>query len=149
VDRWRETRRQSSVTRIAVVDDDRDYLGLIADMFADRDWEIVTCHESLGAFTLLRDSRPDLVILDIRMETAQSGWDILTFLQLHPATHEIPVIICTASVDEVRSQEAWLRKHGIAYVPKPFDIDTMYRAVDAALDASRHTSPARRTASSA
>ncbi|HEX6508109.1 MAG TPA: response regulator [Chloroflexota bacterium] len=137
------------MTRIAIVDDDRDFVGLVTDMFSERGWEVIACCDSLAAFALLREEQPDVAILDIRMQSARSGWDILTFLQLHPATHHIPVVVCSAAALDVQDQSVWLREHGIGIVLKPFDLEDLYSAVDTALAQAARLRDARRAATSA
>lgn len=119
--------------RIAVIDDDLDFQELMADMFADRDWELVPCLDGAGAFDMLRAEQLDLVILDIRLESANGGWEILTFLQLHPRLSHIPVLVCSAAVPELWERAGWLEQHGVKILQKPFDISALYLAVDEAL----------------
>lgn len=122
------------MARIAVIDDDHDFHELMADMFADRGWELVSCLDAAGAFTMLHEERPDLVILDIRLNSARSGWEILTFLQLHPHLADIPVLVCSAAVPELSERAGWLQQHGVKILQKPFDIAALYEAVEEALE---------------
>jgi DNA-binding response OmpR family regulator len=136
------------MVRIAVVDDDRGFLALMTDALAERGWEVLTCSDTLSALTFLRDERPDVVILDVRMATAESGWEMCDFLQLHPATAHIQLIVCSAATDALRDRAQWLQERNIAVLEKPFDIDQMYAVVQVA--AARFESLARSsTASSA
>jgi DNA-binding response OmpR family regulator len=71
------------------------------------------------------------------MESPEAGWSILELLKLDPATNSIPVIVCSAAIDDLRSREPWLAHHGIVTLPKPFDIDDLYKRVEAALPRAR------------
>jgi len=82
----------------------------------------------------LRADLPDLIILDIRMETPESGWNLVELLALDRITHHVPVIVCSAAIQDLRSHEEWLNNHGIAVLPKPFDIDELYACVEKALN---------------
>jgi CheY-like chemotaxis protein len=121
------------VARIAIVNDDTDFLSLMAELLRERGWEAIICREAEGAFHRVKETQPDLVVLDVRMSRPESGWMILELLTLDPETGRIPVIVCSAALDDLRSKEAWLNEHGIAILPKPFDIDDLYQAVDSAL----------------
>lgn len=121
------------MVRVAVVDDDTDYLHLMEDALGQLGWEVITCSDSVSAFSLLKDSLPDVVVLDIRMETPESGWDVLTFLRLHPMTLAIPVIVASADADAVRSREEWLRAHGVGILSKPFDLDDLQCSIENAI----------------
>jgi DNA-binding response OmpR family regulator len=102
----------------------------MADALGDHGWEVVPCAEPLVAHQLLRDTNPDLIVLDLRIEGQYSGWDLLTFLQLHPTLHRVPVILCTAAIDEINQRSAWLQEHGIATLIKPFELDELYALIE-------------------
>jgi DNA-binding response OmpR family regulator len=121
------------MVRIAVVNDDTTFLSLMSALLAERGWMMMEVRESGNAYTKLKEEQPDLVILDIRMGSPEAGWNILELLKLDPATSSIPVIVCSAALDDLRSREPWLAHHGIITLPKPFDIDDLYRRVEAAL----------------
>jgi DNA-binding response OmpR family regulator len=121
------------VARIAIVDDDADFLEYMADALSDMGYEVLTSSDSLTAPTFLREKQPDVAILDVRIGTSEGGWEICSFLQRHPATHHIPIIICSAATDVLQERKEWLRDHEIAVLEKPFDIDVMYAVVQSAL----------------
>ena len=81
----------------------------------------------------MKDTRPDLVILDIRVGHEESGWTILNLLTLDPATRPIPVIICSAAIDSLQEHEELLQKYDCEVLPKPFDLDALLDKVEAAL----------------
>jgi DNA-binding response OmpR family regulator len=122
------------VARIAVVNDDTDFLTLMSEVLEEWDFEVVTIREAENAYSRLKADDPDLVILDIRMGSPEQGWTILELLTLDPATSHVPVIVCSAALDDLRSKEAWLRDHGISSLPKPFDIDDLQVAVSSAIN---------------
>ncbi len=63
--------------------------------------------------------RPDLVILDIRMEHQEAGWMVLDLMRLDPRTRDIPVIISSADHQALHEREAMLRPQGYAILEKP------------------------------
>lgn len=121
------------MTRIAVVNDDTVFLDMMAAVLKEGGWDTDVYRESDRAFTALRRNPPDLIILDIRMESPESGWTILELLTLDPVTSHIPVIVCSAAILDLRSHERWLNEHGIAVLPKPFDLEQLYTEVRSAL----------------
>jgi CheY-like chemotaxis protein len=84
---------------------------------------------------LLRQEQPDLILLDLRLGGRVRGWELLSEFDLDPILHHVPVIICSAARNELRDRTTWLAERGIESLEKPFDIDDLYRAVDAALGA--------------
>lgn len=115
---------------IALVDDDRDFTSLVSELLRLQGWNVVVCNEERDAVRCVRDGHADLVILDIRMSTRQSGWTILEELQDDPSTRALPVIVCSAALDDIRQRRAWLDERGIATLAKPFDIDDLLQLVE-------------------
>ena len=123
------------MARIAAIDDDPAFLAMLHDLLQSEGWEMFGLHESDQAFEEVQQSRPDLVILDLRMDTP--GWHILTRLKQDPATRHIPVIVCSAVLHELDGQGGWLEEHDVGVLPKPFEIDDLYGCVRAALQTER------------
>jgi DNA-binding response OmpR family regulator len=121
------------MARIAVINDDTTFLSLMHSLLQEKGWDTVILKESSKAYEQIKKDPPDLIILDIRMESQESGWTVLELIKLDPATNSVPIIVCSAAVDDLRSREPWLMHHGIVTLPKPFDIDDLYRRVEAAL----------------
>jgi two-component system sensor kinase FixL len=128
------------MTRIAVVDDDTVFLDMMAAVLEEGGWDTEVYRESDTAFSALKRTHPDLIILDIRMATPETGWAILDLLRLDPATVTIPVIVCSAAILDLRSHQTWLQEHGIAILPKPFDLTELFALVETALG-ERHRQP--------
>jgi CheY-like chemotaxis protein len=122
------------MVRIAVVNDDTDFLTLMAELLEDRGWTAIIHREGEDAYQLLKRELPDLIILDIRMGNPEQGWTILELLTLDPEIRSIPVIVCSAAIDDLRKKQDWLHEKGISILPKPFDIDDLYQSVALALD---------------
>lgn len=123
------------MTRIAVVNDDTVFLEMMAAVLQEQEYEVEIMREADNAFQELRADLPNLIILDIRMETPESGWNLLELLTLDRETHHVPVIVCSAAIRDLQSHEAWLNARGIQVLPKPFDIEELYACVENSLRA--------------
>ena len=120
--------------QIAVINDDTNYLELMHDLLEEEEGYTVTiCKEADNAYKFVKESRPDLVILDIRVGHEENGWMILNLLTLDPATRPIPVIVCSAAVHSLQEHEELLQKYDCEVLPKPFDLDVLLAKVKAAL----------------
>lgn len=122
------------MAHIGVIDDDRDFLALMEDVLVERGWDVTCCHDTLSALALFTEQTLHAMVLDIRLETAQSGWDILTFLEGHPRLASLPVVVCSGDVLGLRERATWLQERGIRVLHKPFDLAELYDAVEAALE---------------
>jgi CheY-like chemotaxis protein len=77
---------------------------------------------------------PDLVVMDLMIDGEKHGWQLLQKMRMTRETERIPVIVCTAMVNDVREQEGWLVANGIKIVLKPFSIDDLELAVNKAFE---------------
>ena len=120
--------------QIAVINDDTEFLNLMHNLLeAKLGWEVLICREWEDAYHFVKDRRPDLVILDIRMNAEERGWSILNLLTLDPATRPIPVIVCSAAIQSLHEHQPLLSRYGIRALPKPFDLDALIAEIDASL----------------
>ena len=115
---------------IVVINDSPDLLELARLLFEDEGYDVKVAQIGQGAFDLIRQTLPDLVILDVRLPDI-SGWDILQAMKLDRSTAEIPVLICTAAVNELMELEDQLMQVGVDTLIKPFAIDALLGKVEA------------------
>ena len=125
--------RSSDQPTIVVINDSADLLELARLLFEDEGYDVKVAQVGRGAYDLIRETRPDLVILDVRLPDI-SGWDILQALRLDASTASIPVLMCSASVGEMRDLEAQLASAGVDWLVKPFSIDTLLEKVRVLID---------------
>jgi DNA-binding response OmpR family regulator len=123
-------REGSKLSRIAVVEDDFELSRLMRDVLRDSGHEVLSyVQPSTDIVTNITDSRPDLVIVDLRLNDSVSGWDIIAALRRNELTRSIPLILCTGAADQVGEQQWWLDGEGVPVLPKPFDIDELENIV--------------------
>ena len=103
---------------ILVVEDEPAILELLQVNLVDAGYDVRIASDAETAQTLLRESLPDLLLLDW-MLPGQSGLAFAKQLRADARTKELPVIMVTARTDEsdrVAGLEAWVDD----YVTKPF-----------------------------
>lgn len=115
---------------VAVVNDDTQFLRLVEMVLSSAGYETVLLFEGGTAFEDIRHHMPDLVVLDIRMESPEAGWIILDLMRLDTATADIPVIVCSADHDQLLSKEDYLATKRAGVLRKPFDIDDLVAKVN-------------------
>ena len=99
-------------------------------LLGDEDFDVKVALTGTRALELIRTTLPDIVILDVRLPDV-SGWDILQALKLDAKTASIPVLVCSAAVQELRDLERQLAGMGVDVLIKPFAIDTLIQKVRA------------------
>ncbi|CAD5374736.1 Response regulator [Rubrivivax sp. A210] len=113
--------------RILVVDDDRLVLATVTHGLAQAGYEIIDADNGDDAILLAREHRPQLALLDIRME-GKSGFDVAETLR---DAYRIPFMFLSAFSDEATI--AKVRELGaLAYLVKPLDVGQIVPAVEAA-----------------
>jgi len=118
---------------IAVVNNDTDFLGLMNELLSLEGYRTIICREGDRAYSVIKESQPDLVILDVRLDHAEQGWTILELLRLDPATTRIPVIVCSADARFLREKATALHDLRCDTLEKPFDLDMLLDKVARAL----------------
>jgi DNA-binding NtrC family response regulator len=118
---------------IAVVDDDRVYTEMIRDFLDGEGYDTVLFREASTAVESIVQASPALVLLDMRMDVAQSGVAILADLRANSATANLPVIVCTADQQFLRTHAAELQSQNAAFVAKPFDLDVLLDVIERTL----------------
>jgi CheY-like chemotaxis protein len=116
--------------RIAVINDDSVFLELMRDLLdTEGGYQALICREWDNAYQFVKDEKPALLILDIRIGGEEHGWTILNLLTLDPATRHIPIIVCSAAIQSLHEHQPLLSRYGICALPKPFDVDTLLETV--------------------
>lgn len=115
--------------RIAIVNDDTAFLRMMSLLLTEEGYETLLVQGPDDAHQRLRDEQPDMVILDIRMGEPEAGWQLLELLRLDPETTRIPVLVCSAAVQELRAKADILRDLRCDILPKPFDLDQLLAKV--------------------
>ena len=129
-----ETKR----ARIALINDDTTFLELMRELLESYEgYEVLVCKESDRAYQFVKEERPDLALVDIRMGGEETGWTLLELLTLDPETRPIPMIVCSAAVRALQEHEPMLKEYDVAVLPKPFDLDALLEKVEGALAEGR------------
>jgi len=113
--------------RIAVVDDEADLAGILANRLRRAGYEVSLAGDGLAALELIGRERPDLVLLDVRMPRLD-GIETLRRLRQDGATARVPVIVMTANAeaaDRARAFEAGAN----GCLAKPFETGEMLARV--------------------
>ena len=119
-------------SKILVVDDDRLVLATLAHGLVWAGFEVIDADNGDDAILLARQHRPDLVLLDIRMED-RSGFDVSAYLREHGRT---PFMFLSAFSDEVTVAQVEALG-AVACLLKPPDLRQIVPAVETALAGSR------------
>ena len=122
-----DTGKGGSKGTILVVDDNRLVLATLTDGLTRAGYHVYDADNGDDAILLAREHRPDLALLDIRME-GKSGFDVAQYLR---SQMRMPFMFLSAFSDE--QTVAQVKALGaVAYLVKPLDIKQIVPAVEAA-----------------
>ena len=118
---------------ILVINDTPEILELFQELLGDEGYRVST--DTFGEpfdqqLQEVRGLRPDLLILDFIIGGEGVGWQFLQMLKMDRETRDIPVIVCTAAVEQVRQLQHHLDQMGVTVVLKPFDIDVLLAEIE-------------------
>ncbi len=105
------------MSRIALVDDDRNILTSVSMTLEAEGFEVETYNDGQSALDAFNTRLPDMAVLDIKMPR-MDGMDLLQ--RLRQKTSTLPVIFLTSKDDEIDEVLGGLRMGADDYVKKPF-----------------------------
>lgn len=113
--------------KILVVDDDRLVLATLTHGLSQAGYEVIDADNGDDAILLAREHKPELALLDIRME-GKSGFDVAAYLREYC---QIPFMFLSAFADDATIKQ--VKELGaLTYLVKPLDIQQIVPAVEAA-----------------
>ena len=87
--------------KIVIVDDNTDYLFTMKTFLSRNGFEVETAADGESGIELIKKQQPDLVILDVMMETIFSGFEVCRQIRNDPALKNTPIIGVTGMEDEL------------------------------------------------
>ena len=116
------------MSRILIADDDPSIVQLLTDYLTEEGYEVVPATQSLRIFDRAKESRPDLILLDIMMPYLD-GFDQLKLFSLDPELRDIPVIVITAKVGALEGVQDLRSLRIVDYLYKPFDMNELLQKI--------------------
>ena len=105
--------------KVILVDDEKEFVEVTKVLLESNGFEVVTAYDGASGREQAAAEKPDLVVLDVMMETKTAGFDVARWLRTNDGTKEIPIIMLTAVNQEV---------------PWRFEPDDIWLPVDVFLD---------------
>jgi response regulator NasT len=118
--------------KILVVDDDRLVLAMVTHGLSQAGYEVIDADNGDDAILLARQERPELALLDIRMD-GKSGFDVAQYLR---EVGHTPFVFLSAFSDA--QTVAKVKELGaLAYLVKPLEVQQIVPTIDAAFARAR------------
>jgi two-component system OmpR family response regulator len=113
---------------ILVVDDSPMIVDVFVAMLERGGYRPIAAYSGDECLEVLKDVRPDLILLDIMMEP-MDGWETLEHVKSNPETKDIPVMMLTAkqlTPDEAQEYGVYIED----YIMKPTTHRQLYEAIE-------------------
>jgi DNA-binding response OmpR family regulator len=109
--------------KILIVEDDLDVADMLNAYFRVQGYEVFTVNWGEDGVRACQASRPDLVILDIRLPDID-GYEVARQLRANRRTADIPIIFLTEKRDRTDRLQG-LELGADDYITKPFDVQEL------------------------
>jgi CheY-like chemotaxis protein len=111
---------------LLVVEDDQDHRDLVREVLEEQGYRVETAvhgRDALGR--LLAGTRPDLILLDLRMPE-MDGWAFMAEVKARAELAKIPVIVTSQAGERVLNSAPV----SAGYLAKPIDRSRLLQTVD-------------------
>lgn len=112
---------------VLLIEDHPSIRHLVSVVLERFDVHLIFANDGLSGLEAIDAHEPDLVLLDLRLPDID-GWEVLEWVRARRSMVELPVVIVTAYGDDGDEHRAF-GAGANGYIPKPFDPETLRRAV--------------------
>ena len=91
----------NDAAKVVIVDDNTDYLFTMKTFLSRNGFEVETAPDGQKGIELIKELRPDVVLLDVMMETTFSGFEVCRQIRNNPELKDMPIIGITGMEDEL------------------------------------------------
>ncbi len=109
-----------------MVDDEQDLRAILRKVFELKGWSVFEAASGNEGDSFLQKTPVDIVITDVRMADGD-GIDLLKAIRRRDS--KVPPVIVTTGFTDITEKEI-MALGAIAFLPKPFDLNLMYKMVD-------------------
>ncbi len=121
--------------KILIVDDDLDLSKALQATLESREYTVITAPSREEGMNKIRAEEPDLIILDIMMDTWEDGFEMARELKKTSQYSEIPILMLTAVKDRTgidfkstAGDPTWCPVNG--FLDKPTEPDVLLAEVE-------------------
>ena len=116
--------------KILLVDDDQDFIVATSTMLNGHGFETELAYSAEEGYQKTKIFRPDLIILDVHMETDNAGLDLCKQLRTDAGFHSVPVIMLTG-IDTISASNQTVDMYREMSKIPGFEINTVLKVRDA------------------
>ncbi len=118
--------------RLIYIEDEQEMIDLVRLIMARRGYDVIGATGGHEGLSLIRQSKPDLVLLDLMMPD-MDGWDVYQQMKADESTRNIPVIVVTAKAQSIDKVLGLHIAKVDDYIAKPFSPGELVESVEKVL----------------
>jgi CheY-like chemotaxis protein len=110
--------------RILIVDDDPDFVKTTKMILIAAGYEVTVAEDAREGLAKIKQSQPQLVLLDIMMESIFEGFSFLSVLRTDPEYEEIkttPIVMVSSVKTDTGSRFSFVDEEDMGDSPQPDD----------------------------
>lgn len=127
--------------KIVMVDDNRDFLFTMETFLQRNGFEVHSAEDGQRGMDLIRRERPDLIMLDIMMETLFSGFEVCKRVREDDALKDTPIIGISGMGEELEiDYKQWPDYDYFrpdAFLDKPVDKQQLLRMIPEVIEKAK------------
>ena len=121
--------------KILVIDDSKVIRMRVREMLPEGDFEVLEAKDGVEGLNLIRDQRPNLIMLDFLLPRL-SGWDVYQELQQDAELQSIPLVIMSGRKEEVTDKLSEPFAY-FEFIEKPFEKYQLQTAIKGSISKSK------------
>ena len=122
---------KTTAKHILVINDTQEILELFSVILHDEmGFEVTMDSYRPRILEDIKGIKPDLIISDHVFGEEKIGWQLLQSLKMDRATANIPLIICSAAIKDLKEIEGHLTARDVGVLYKPFDVEELISLVN-------------------
>ncbi len=125
--------------KILLVEDEANLKELLKFRLEEAGYEVILAGDGLGAVSLARSQKPDLILLDLMLPKLD-GYTVCRLLKMSDMTKQIPIIVVTARTT-AQDRERGLEMGADAYVFKPTDVPSLLEKIAELIQGRKRETP--------
>lgn len=127
----------TSDTVVLFVDDSIELLEFMVEALQSRFGKVLTAANGKEAIAVMSKTIPDLIVSDVMMPK-MNGYELCSYIKKKQEFCNIPIILLTAMAEK-HSEKYGYKIGAEAFLPKPFEIDTLYELIRVKLKVKEQT----------
>lgn len=124
--------------KILIIDDDEDFRFQNRTFLESHNYSVVEAISGEYGLEKLTEEKPDLIILDIMMETDKEGYvlnELIKYSEQYEDYHSIPIIMVSSLQDDPQTRYPYSDRYADLitpdqYLTKPVDYDRLLQLVE-------------------